>query len=56
MARILIESDRGAMMLSEKLASSNLAEDDYAEKLVERVSWAVREAEGRDRGSAAERP
>jgi hypothetical protein len=30
-ARILIESDRGAAALSERLISSNLADDDYAE-------------------------
>ena len=48
MARILIESDRGAATLSEKLISSNLANDDYAEKLVARVGWALADAESAD--------
>jgi hypothetical protein len=54
MARILIESDRGAKLLSEKLVSSNLADDDYAEKLVARMSWALDDAESADRDASPE--
>jgi hypothetical protein len=45
MARILIENDLGAMKLSEDLRPSNLADGDYAAKLVERVGWALSDAE-----------
>jgi hypothetical protein len=45
MARILVENDLGAMTLSETLRPSNLADGDYAAKLVERVGWALSEAE-----------
>ncbi|HEX2086404.1 MAG TPA: hypothetical protein VHF89_12030 [Solirubrobacteraceae bacterium] len=48
MARILIETDGGATTLSEKLVGVNLADDDYADKLVQRVGWAVSEAEAAD--------
>ena len=52
-ARILIESDAGARTLSEKLVGANLADHEYAAKLVERVGWALTEAEVVD--SARER-
>lgn len=48
MARILIETDGGARTLSEKLVGRNLADDDYSKKLVERVGWAVQDAESAD--------
>ncbi|HEX8082749.1 MAG TPA: hypothetical protein VF529_00565 [Solirubrobacteraceae bacterium] len=48
MARILIETDGGTTTLSEKLVGVNLADDDYADKLVERVGWAVDDAEATD--------
>jgi hypothetical protein len=48
MARIIVETDRGAATLSEKLVSSNLQQDDYAEKLIERVAWALTDAETSD--------
>jgi hypothetical protein len=49
-ARILIETDGGTTTLSEKLVGANLADDDYADKLVERVGWAVDDAEATDAG------
>jgi hypothetical protein len=55
-ARIFIESDRGARMLSEKLVSANLDEADYAEKLVARMSWALSDAETADDERARESP
>jgi hypothetical protein len=45
MARILIQSDLGAMKLSEDLRPSNLADGDYTAKLVERLGWALSDAE-----------
>ena len=48
MARILIETDGGATTLSEKLVGDNLADGDYAAKLVQRVGWAVDDAESAD--------
>ena len=48
MARIIIETDRGTAKLTERLASSNLQETDYAAKLIERVGWALTEAESSD--------
>ena len=54
MARILIESDRGAATLSEKLVSSNLADGDYAEKLLARMGWALDDAETADHDAPPE--
>jgi hypothetical protein len=51
-ARILIETDGGATTLSEKLVGVNLADDDYAGKLVQRVGWAVSDAETADTDGA----
>jgi hypothetical protein len=51
MARIFIETDDGAVTLSEKLVTTNLEDDDYAAKLVERVGWAVVDAESADSAS-----
>ena len=48
MARILIETDGGARTLSEKLVGVNLADDEYSTHLVERVGWAVKDAEAAD--------
>lgn len=48
MARIIIETDRGSATLSEKLATCNLQESDYAEKLIERLGWALTDAESAD--------
>jgi hypothetical protein len=48
MARILVENDLGAMTLSETLRPRNLADADYAAKLVERVGWALSDAEESD--------
>ena len=56
MARIFIESDRGARMLSEKLVGTNLDDGDYAEKLVARMSWALSDAESADRKPSPEGP
>lgn len=49
MARILVETDGGETTLSEKLVTENLADDDYAGKLVARVGWALADAESADR-------
>ena len=51
MARILIETDGGTRTLSEKLVGTNLADHDYAAKLVERVGWALSDAEIADDGA-----
>ena len=48
MARIIIETDRGTATLSERLATSNLQQDDYTEKLIERVGWSLTDAETAD--------
>ena len=48
MARIIIETDRGVSTLSERLATCNLQQADYAEKLIERVGWALTDAEDAD--------
>lgn len=48
MARIIIETDRGTATLSERLATCNLREDDYAAKLIERLGWALTDAETAD--------
>jgi hypothetical protein len=55
-ARIFIESDGGARTLSEKLVGTNLADDDYAAKLVERVGWALTDAETADWSGERARP
>ena len=51
MARILVETDGGETTLSEKLVTENLAERDYADKLVARVGWALSDAETADRAA-----
>ena len=48
MARILVETDGGETTLSEKLVTENLADGDYAAKLVARVGWALSDAEAAD--------
>jgi len=45
MARIYVATDEGEQTLSENLVGDNVAEDDYATKLIERVRWALRDAE-----------
>ena len=45
MARIYVATDAGEPTLSENLVGENVAEDDYAGKLIERVRWALRDAE-----------
>ena len=52
MARILIETNGGAATLSENVVGVNLADDDYAGKLVERLGWAVTDAETADATAA----
>jgi hypothetical protein len=48
MARILVETDRGEPTLSEELTTPNLAEGDDAARLVERLGWALVDAEQSD--------
>jgi hypothetical protein len=48
-ARILVETDRGEMTLSENLVTGNLEDAGYAAQLVERVGWALAVAERADR-------
>ena len=48
MARILVETDRGEMTLSESLMTPDLEDARYAARLVERVGWALAQAERAD--------
>jgi hypothetical protein len=48
MARILVETDCGEMTLSEDLRPPDLADGDYAARLVERLGWALVDAEQSD--------
>jgi hypothetical protein len=48
MARILVQNDRGEPTLSEELTTPNLAEGDDAARLIERLGWALVDAEQSD--------
>jgi hypothetical protein len=54
MPRILITTEPGdapdaAVMLSERLATSDLASDHFAAQLIQRISWALADAESNER-------
>ena len=54
MPRILITTEPGeqpdaAVMLSERLATSDLASDHFAAQLIQRIGWALADAESNER-------
>jgi hypothetical protein len=60
MPQILIVTDSpqsdGEVVYRERIASSDLESDHFSGQLVERVSWAVSDADALEHRSAAQRP
>lgn len=57
MPRILITTETGdapevAVMLSERVATSDLASDHFAAQLIQRIGWALADAENSERDPA----